>query len=136
MKSIKEYLTEEMVRMSAFYLSRASMPQIQNLEKFQDWFEEKGIRTDKLMVVTSIVKPVQSDFDQTKVDKIKAERPSDGVQKKPIVTDEDYYILDGHHRYFANLQDNERETWLVKVDLPINKLLHMAYQYKEEFPDG
>lgn len=136
MKTFQEYLTEEMVSFSAFYLSRVSMPQISNINRFEKWLDSTKIESELMVVKTKLLNPTQSDYDQEKVDKIIATKLTDAIQRKPIIVDESFYILDGHHRFFANDQSGENETWVLKVELPINKLLKTAYHYKELYNDG
>jgi hypothetical protein len=137
MKSLHQYITEALMPFSGFYLSRVSMPQLNDIEKFEEWLVNiMGIHSYLLMVRTSLLEAMQVDYDQEKVDRIISDRPDHGPQHKPIVTDEAYKIVDGHHRYMANIQTDEVETWVLRVELPINQLLKLAYQYKEQYPDG
>ncbi len=79
--------------------------------------------------------PTQFEYDEDKVRRIITdwEYDQDTIeQTKPIIVSEDNFVLDGHHRYFAAKQSRTAVP-VVKVYLPINKLLKLAFEYQEHY---
>lgn len=127
MKTFKQFITEDQFRFSAFLVARLNMPQIKTISHFENYVQHLGINTSYIKVVPTDFRPTQVDFDQSKVDRIVAQRE---ITSKPIIGSTDGYILDGHHRYRASLQ-TETEVNILVVDLDINKLLKLAMDYTE-----
>ena len=125
MKEFNHVLKEELVPFSAFLIARMSMPQIKDVADFKSYLDNIGIDTEDMYGTVEVFKPTQFDYDQNKVDRIIS---SDMKNHKPIIVSQDYFVLDGHHRYYAALQ-SESPINILYVNLPINKLLKMAYEY-------
>lgn len=113
-----------MISFSAFAISRANMPQIDDIDGFVKYLNKFGIDSE-LVSLSNVdsISPTQTDFNQEKVDQIKSNWSRDS---KPIIASKvDGFILDGHHRYYSAKQLGEGIN-VIFVDLPINKLLVMA----------
>lgn len=127
MLKFKEFIKEEMVPYSGFVLARNQMPQIKNIDHFQNYVDQLGIETKLYTAKVYSFQPTQFEYDDKKVAKIIDE----GITKAIIVS-EDNFVLDGHHRYFAAKFAN-LEIPILKVLLPINKLLKISYTYVEQY---
>ena len=76
-------------------ISRSDLPQLS-----VDLLEEKGIPFEYLYVTPSSLKPIQSDrlpFDDNRY--IERYTKIKNNTYKPLIVDEHYNIIDGHHRY-------------------------------------
>lgn len=119
MISIKEFAT-------GFNLARVQMPQIDDVEEFCQYCKDQGYAVDH-SVLTPLhwIKPTQFDFNQDKVDAIKASN-----QSNPFIITKDHYVLDGHHRYYAAVQTpGVYDVHCVMIDCDINHALKLAYDY-------
>lgn len=115
-----EFKERTIISFSAFLLSRSQMPQVKwNTLKLL--LDKASIEHEKYLSKATSFKPTQYEFDQTKVDSIKANWQSNN-KKAYIIVSSDGYILDGHHRYFAALQLRTAIN-IIQIDLTINKLL-------------
>lgn len=122
MLSFKQYVHEQSV-VGGFNIARADMPQITDQDAFAAYLEFVGVQVIKLPVPVSNIKPTQVEFDQAKVDSIKAPYGS-------IIVADDNFILDGHHRFFAAKADVDCDmidAWVCAT--PINQLLKHAYEF-------
>jgi hypothetical protein len=125
MKSLKAYVSEQSIT-GGFNIARIQMPQIDDIENFLEYLSgiEGGYFQRGEFSVEGI-KPLQTDFDQSKVDAIKN-------FEKPIIVSQDNFILDGHHRFFASVAAGNKYINMIKVDLTINKLLKVTMAYLDE----
>lgn len=127
MLTFREFLQERAI-LSAYNISRPSMPQIDDQEKFCKHLKNCG----KSFIVSGArvagIKPVQMEIDQDKVD---AMAESDDLDSKPIIISKDKYIIDGHHRYFATKQSGKGNIQTIKLDMNLNDALRFATDYAE-----
>jgi uncharacterized protein (DUF1015 family) len=142
MKELSQHLEEAISSFSGFLLSRVQMPQIDDIEDFKTFLYENDIRFVSIrleldnFLSKNIFKPTQTDYDENKVDRIVADLENKNLDEvKPVIFSEDGYVLDGHHRYYAAkklaLTRPHSKFPILKVNLPINKLLVSANQYQE-----
>jgi hypothetical protein len=120
MLSFNQYVTEQSIA-GGFNIPRASMPQIADQEGFAKYLEFIGISVVKGPVALASIKPTQTEYDQAKVDSMTAPYGS-------IIVANDSFILDGHHRYFGALRDQD-EIDAYSCDATINQLLKHANDY-------
>lgn len=120
MLSFNQYVSEQSIA-GGFNIARSNMPQIADQTAFASYLEFLGITVVKGPVALPTIKPTQTEYDQAKVDGMTAPYGS-------IIVSADGYILDGHHRYFAALRDQEEidAHW---CDVGINQLLKHANDY-------
>ena len=120
-------------------ISRHQMPQIKS-EHMSDFIEyvtgKLGYRVTKDKVKVSTLLPTQSKYNPDKVDSmIKDAKLSD--LKDDIVSSNDNYIVDGHHRYQAILTMNKDEIMnIIRVDADIDELLDIAHSFPKSFKQG
>ena len=121
MKKLKEVMVQ--VR-SAFNISRNDMPQIDNVNDFIDFLESKDVKVTFESVYIDEIKPTQMHFD---IDKVANMTPS----SKPIILSQQFFILDGHHRYYRKLMHSEGHDKMNAyiAHIGINTLLKLAYEY-------
>lgn len=122
--SLRKYLEEQA---AAFNLGRVSMPQIEDQESFIDYLRTKDIDTEWNLHTLDFIKPIQIDIDQDKVIAMAAQ-----THLKPVIVSDMGYILDGHHRYFAHVLNDESVISTYRVNTGINQLLALANDYVEQ----
>lgn len=125
--SLRKYLEEQA---AAFNIGRVHMPQIDDQEDFLTYLRSKGISSAWNYHTVDFIKPIQVDIDQTKVAAMAQQ-----TNLKPIIVSDMGYILDGHHRYFAAVMNDESNISTYLVNTGINQLLAIANEYVEEGSD-
>lgn len=120
MLTFKQYVTEQSIA-GGFNIARADMPQIADQDAFAKYLQFIGITVVKGPVALPTIKPTQSEYDPAKVASMTSPYGS-------IIVAADGYILDGHHRYFAALRDQDEidAHW---CDASINQLLKHANDF-------
>lgn len=98
---------------------RHVMPQISDFELMAKDLEKAGIAIVTVAVPASELIPTQGNFSEQKV---KGMIESGKWMTKPIITSDDDYILDGHHRWLAAAQLKKAIKCRV-VDMKIDALL-------------
>ena len=76
-------------------ISRSDLPQLS-----EDLLKERGIPYEYLRVTVSSIKPIQSDrlpFDDNRYLERYVKIINDTY--KPLIVDQDFNLIDGHHRY-------------------------------------
>lgn len=111
-------------------LKREELPQIDSdkVDDFLTWLREKGIVIIPTQETARLLKPSQGELESDKVAKM-AKTPEKLTQGK-IITSNDGYILDGHHRWAAFnhvYPEGNLPTW--QVGLPIRELIALAMSY-------
>lgn len=124
MKTLREFVAP------AFNIGRSSMPQIRDYDSFVNYLNQRGIATNLTNVSIDQLHPSQVDLDRDKIAAI------DPRFRKPIIVSDQFYILDGHHRYFSRLINDYNDIDILWVDQGINKLLVTANEYNEEISEG
>lgn len=114
-------------------ISRTKMPQIDShlVQDFIKIVRQSGIDVKKERVRVDLLKPTQKEINTEKV-----EGMMDGMLQKnlakPIIVSSDNYVLDGHHRWLALLnQDRTFKLTVFKFDLPITQLIEVAKKYSK-----
>lgn len=124
---------ELIIPKSDLNIARSEMPQIKQVDvpEFIRELKAKGIHVTKERVMVSNIKPSQGDYNVDKLRKMIYEKFK---ADQAILMSNDHYIMDGHHRYAAELNRNPRfrmEVW--KVDLKILDLLREAKNFHKTF---
>lgn len=119
MLTFKSFINEELVQ-GGFNIFRNQMPQLNDLEAFKSLLDTHGLKYTETPINPSELKPTQKDIDVGKVMNIT------DYSKPIIVSGVDFYILDGHHRFYAAIYDKAPLINVIQVDAPINVLLHIT----------
>ena len=111
-------------------IPRRNMPQIKkkHFEKFLDFLKEDGVEIKEVKISPLKLKPTQNEFNMGKVQLMMG--PDKEKLKKPLLVSSDNYILDGHHKWLANLNLNEKKpVSCIKVDLNAKDFLAKAKEF-------
>jgi len=116
-------------------IDRANLPQIRSadLPDFLEWlFATREIDYQVTELPVAALHPSQGNFNETK---IRALMGSERDQlRKPIVTSNDHFVADGHHRWLALLNSDVDDTIpAVVVDCAIQDLLAAMKAYPKSF---
>lgn len=128
MKTLREFI-------SAYPISRANMPQINDIESFKKFLDSEGIGYHDHEVPIDSVRPTQQEFDADKVESMMGDLDN----QKQIIVSSDYdmskantfYILDGHHRYFSHVFADKETINTLMIEAPLNIALRAAYNFNE-----
>lgn len=117
---------------------RSEMPQIAGMHKqeFLDWLKDShGITSRASSPKVSSLKPTQTDYNPAKVDAMLEAMRRDGVQPgSAVIASNDDHILDGHHRWITQKEfDGDSKFPIIRVDVPIDRLLQLAEQFPKSF---
>lgn len=126
---IPEILTLE----NTLDIDRANMPQIREhyMDAFLNQLSNDDIDYFYDVVSPKELKPTQAHINLDKVSTLTPEY----VDSRYLVISNDNYLLDGHHRWYNSLQNN-RDTKVLKIDLPIMELIDYANSFDEtEYSD-
>lgn len=115
-------------------IPRDEMPQIKStdMKDFVEWLErEKNIKSKLIKVIVDDLKPSQK---QINLDKVKGMMKAKSIEQlsssKPVLVTKDYYLVDGHHRWFSLVADDEKNTILsYLVDLNFEDFINTAKEY-------
>lgn len=132
MKTLREYMTECMS------VTRINMPQVEDTASFTAYLDSVGVAWSDDITAVHHLRATQSEgFNNDKINSIidsLETDPDSAADMKPIISSEDGYVLDGHHRFLAAKQLGMMIP-IVKVELPLNKLMKLAYEYLSENSD-
>ena len=107
-------------------IPRRAMPQLRgdSVSDFLKKLRGDGVRADKTTSAPSDLKPTQRHIDSEKVDGFKGD-----VNSKHIVVARDGHILDGHHRWAKAMIEDRDKMKVIKIDMPIKKLIREANEF-------
>lgn len=96
------------------------MPQITGdfVPAFLQHLNKIGVKYTKKLVNSKDLIPTQGEFNISKI-KAMLQRKNDA---RPILVSKDMHVLDGHHRFVADLNSHGK-TLVYQVDLPILDLI-------------
>jgi hypothetical protein len=107
---------------------RNAMPQIKSdlVSHFLIYLRDHGIRVTTEKVTVSVLHPTQKEINLEKVESMMLVAPERALSK-PVITSDDNYILDGHHRWLALLnRDPHFRIDTYRVHCKIHDLLKYA----------
>tara|TARA_R110000822_G_scaffold18590_1_gene61297 strand:+ start:4699 stop:8583 length:3885 start_codon:yes stop_codon:yes gene_type:complete len=109
-------------------IARKDMPQIRK-DNYPDFFNE--LKEDNVLYYNMYInpndyKPTQSYIDLERIKEIEASPAYNN--NKPILVSNDYYVLDGHHRWYYKRKIKE-DIPAVIIDLPIRELIERARNF-------
>lgn len=136
MKSFRQFIQEEMIQGSGFNLPRSQMPQIKDIDNFLSFISSFGHSSFDGFGQVDQFKPTQTNYDQSKVDRIIKDWKSqlEASRAKPIIVSYDGFVVDGHHRYLAALQTGY-EIQYRELSTNVADSLKLAYEYTSESPE-
>ena len=102
--------------------SRDQMPQLGPKEDFLANLQRHKIKFHKATVDSKDLKSSQGEFNKDAIASLMVDTKT---VKSAIVISKDNYVLDGHHRWAANY-NNDEKTNAIQVDLPILELIRVA----------
>lgn len=97
---------------------RINLPQIAQHEEFIKDLTISGVNLHKASVDPNTLEPTQSEFNHEKVAKLVG---NGGYKTFPIITSNDGFIVDGHHRWKAS-QVAKDNIDILKIDMAYNDL--------------
>jgi hypothetical protein len=124
MKTFTDFIKEQQTLVNGgFNIARSQMPQMNDIQKFLRYLNSIGVfYAGEYSVPISSIKPTQIEFDQEKVDGME-------LSYKPIIISSDWFILDGHHRFYKHSDAQKSHMNVIQVDATINQLLSIAQDF-------
>ncbi len=116
-------------------IPRKKMPQIlsTDVQDFLGWVTDQSIKWKKSKKSVSSLHITQKEINADKVVGM-INGAKESSLAKPIIISKDNYIVDGHHRFVALLnKDNKYKIETYQVDLPIRELLKLIDKYPKTF---
>ena len=119
MKTFREYLKEVFKR-------RSEMPQIKSpdLKNYLDFLSAKGIKSQKELVEPNLLTPCQ-EIDKDKVNSMIQNKAD---ISKDVVVDQNYQIIDGHHRWAAHLE-LDKKIPVLKINAPWDIIYNVTSKF-------
>lgn len=115
-------------------ISRAQMPQIssKDVPTFLQQLKKEGIAFRKKQLPVGILKPSQGEFNPDKIKKMMKDWQA--VKDKPLLVSRDFYIIDGHHRYAGQLNDDPKsKITVIQVQLNVLDLIKKMHDFELSF---
>lgn len=121
-----------------FYVPRPVMPQIDDADYSEliSWLASQGVSG-----MFGSANPITL-IPHQRIDKFRAEQMPDAVKKIAVLISEDNYILDGNHRWQANMVSNSRVNY-IRILLPFERAIEKLFAFPkvmtsntEQFKDG
>lgn len=112
-------------------IPRRNMPQIEDeyQDDYLDFLADNGVRVKLVTVRGDKIKPIQKEIRSDVVDKLSKGSPA--KLDKPLVISSDTYLLDGHHRWLALLnQDKDVEIKAYQASAKMKELLELTHKFK------
>lgn len=113
-------------------LSRENLPQIpeDELDNFREYMHGQEIESKYIKISPSDLKPVQKHLNKEKVKKIY----DDGEVSTPCIISNDNFLLDGHHRWAADLLiDKDKKIVCLQFNCSIYKLIKLGHLFDGSF---
>jgi len=131
MKTLAQFLKEQlMLPQGGLNLPRDSLPQIFQSDrgKFMSWIQSEHQISHDIddHYPVGILKPSQGDFDETKIEKMLGK---DLDRTKPILVSQDGYVMDGHHRWIAAVNDGDKTIKVIVFYCDIGTLINLAKEF-------
>lgn len=116
----------------SLHIKRKDMPQIigDHYEDFRKWLADNKIVCFEFHAVPSHYKATQNEFNKEKVKSIlKSQKNLKNKEPNPIIVTQDNLILDGHHRWLANLINSDKVFKALQLPLNIGEALDFIDKY-------
>lgn len=116
-------------------MKRADMPQIPDgklKDEFMKQLKDSGVKIKEETVKARSLKPTQKEFNENNIEKLRALYDEGKYHTtNRLVVSQDNRVLDGHHRWAMLAQKNVNAE-VIRVDLPMKKLLPIAKEFDSE----
>jgi len=116
-------------------IQRSQLPQIKSTDvsAFIQWLKtKKNIKVTHTEFPVASLYPSQGEFNEVKIRQLMKDKREH--LKKPIIMSGDHYLLDGHHRWIALLNIDNKETIpAIVVHAKILDLLSAAKEFPKSF---
>ena len=116
-------------------IQRSQLPQIKStdISEFIEWLKHtKHITVTHADFPVASLYPSQGEFNQVKIRELMKDKREH--LKKPVIISADHYLLDGHHRWLALLNmDNKDTIPAIVVHMKILDLLAAAKEFPKSF---
>lgn len=116
-------------------IQRSQLPQIKStdISEFIEWLKHtKHITVTHSDFPVASLYPSQGEFNQVKIRELMKDKREH--LKKPVIISADHYLLDGHHRWLALLNmDNKDTIPAIVVHMKILDLLAAAKEFPKSF---
>ncbi|MEM9235200.1 MAG: DUF935 family protein [Verrucomicrobiota bacterium] len=112
-------------------IPRSEMPQIAagNKSAMVQFFRKRGADFSPSTPPANELLPTQADYNREKVDSIREAIRNGDLRGGAILISSDGYVLDGHHRWFAILEESPDEgVESLRLDLPAARALMMLHR--------
>jgi len=122
-------IAEEIIKPeNSLNIPREDLPQVP-ANKFYDFLDSlDNTNFESVEVEARDLKPIQSELDTDKADKIWAEN---AYSNMPLLISKDNYIIDGHHRWFAVLRNAPaKKIKCVKMDANVKDCINIVNNCK------
>ena len=109
-------------------LPRHTLPQIpaDKLEEFKKYCEGKNISCSYVRIPVGKIIPIQKVLNKKKIKNIIDEGHDGG----PLVISSDNKLLDGHHRWAADVvTDKTQPVTCLKIECPMEKLISLGHTF-------
>jgi dephospho-CoA kinase len=128
--SIVKAMSEKLfVPRNSLGVKRKDMPQIEDKDQdhFFKWLSSKGISHSKVSISPDSIKPSQSEINLDAAnDLVDTNSPK---LLKPVIVSSDSYLMDGHHRWMANIIKKTKSIPAIKVNMKATELLSTMRDY-------
>lgn len=114
-------------------IARHLMPQIQSndVQAFIDKLKSEGIKVTQSKIGVNTIKAVQGEFNK---EKILAMMQKDLSKSKPVIVSQDGFIVDGNHRWLAELNKNfKSKIDAIIIHLNIMDVIQQARLFDKVF---
>ena len=107
-------------------LTRAELPQIKSSDvpEFIEWLESQDIGIDRTTMDPKHLTPIQKEINLEKVAGMVSAKGLDSLAKeKPVMVSGDDHLIDGHHRWYALIENDYPEVSIVQIGMGIDQLI-------------
>lgn len=113
---------ESRIKIKGLGIPRRHMPQIKSnvIPEFIRFLSDHGVSVSRSDISALDIRPVQDEIDVEK-----AEAVDQMTKEKPIIISRDRYVLDGHHRWYNGVI-NDETLLALKASVDITELLRLA----------
>lgn len=114
-------------------IARNLMPQIQSTDvaEFLDELRHEGIKIIKTKLPVVGLKLAQNQFNK---EKVLAMMQKDLSKSKPLIVSKDHFVIDGNHRFLAELNRNAKSKIdAIVINLNVMDLIQRARMFDKVF---